>query len=153
LFILTSSKLFSYGGTFFDHPQQIPIMNKFFTLFTLLIFLAGSAFRPISGIDDVIGALRTGNANEVAKYIDENVELSLPDKSDNYSKAQAVMILKDFFTSNSVTGFEAKHKGDNSGNQFCIGTLHTRSGDYRTTVFMKTKNGRQSVKEIRFQSL
>lgn len=128
-------------------------MQKIFTLTLFAFVFLTTAFKPISGIDDVINALRTGNADEVAKYIDDNVELSLPDKSDSYSKAQAVMILKDFFSNNNVIGFEAKHKGDNSGNQFCIGTLRTKSGDYRTTVFMKTKNGRQSVKEIRFQPL
>ena len=128
-------------------------MQKIFTLYFLSVLVLGSAFRPISGLDDVISALRSGNATEVGKYIDENVEISLPDKSDNYSKAQAVMILKDFFATNVVTGFETKHTGDNSGNQFCIGTLHTKSGDYRTTVFMKTRNGRQSVKEIKFQPL
>ena len=128
-------------------------MQKIFTLLFSFMLVLTSAFRPISGIDDVINALRTGNATEVGKYINENVELSLPDKSDNYSKAQAVMILKDFFANNVVTGFEMKHKGDNSGNQFCIGTLRTRSGDYRTTVFMKTKNGQQSVKEIKFEPL
>ncbi len=117
------------------------------------ILITSSAFKPVNGIDDVIGALRLGNASDVGKYIDENVELSLPHKSDNYSKAQAVMILRDFFSNNIVVGFEAKHKGDNSGNQFCIGTLLTKSGDYRTTVFMKTKNGRQAVKEIKFQAL
>ena len=128
-------------------------MHKFFTLVLSTVLIAGSAFKPINGIDDVISALRAGNATEVGKYIDENVELSLPDKSDNYSKAQAIMILKDFFANNVVSGFETKHTGDNSGNQFCIGTLHTKSGDYRTTVFMKTKNGRQSVKEIKFQPI
>ena len=133
--------------------RKLFFMKKIFTLLFLSVLVIGSAFKPIMGIDDVINALRTGNASEVGKYIDENVELSLPDKSDNYSRAQAVMILKDFFTNNVVTGFETKHKGDNSGNQFCIGTLHTKSGDYRTTVFMKTKNSRQSVKEIRFQAL
>ena len=126
-------------------------MHKFFTLVLSIILVVGSAFKPVNGIDDVISALRVGNATEVGKYIDENVELSLPDKSDNYSKAQAIMILKDFFANNVVSGFETKHTGDNSGNQFCIGTLHTKSGDYRTTVFMKTRNGRQSVKEIKFQ--
>lgn len=126
-------------------------MQKIFTLLFSIILMVGSAFKPLNGIDDVINALRTGNATEVGKYIEENVELSLPDKSDNYSKAQAVMILKDFFANNVVIGFDTKHTGDNSGNQFCIGTLHTRSGDYRTTVFMKTRNGRQSVKEIKFQ--
>ncbi|HYK55893.1 MAG TPA: DUF4783 domain-containing protein, partial [Flavisolibacter sp.] len=79
--------------------------------------------------------------------------ISLPDKSDSYSKTQAVIILKDFFTNNGVKGFDVIHKGDNGGSQFCIGTLQTRSGNYRTTVFMKTKNGRQLVKEIRFQSI
>ena len=128
-------------------------MHKFFTLVFSIILVVGSAFKPVNGIDDVISALRVGNATEVGKYIDENVELSLPDKSDNYSKAQAIMILKDFFANNVVSGFETKHTGDNSGNQFCIGTLHTKSGDYRTTVFMKTRNGRQSVKEIKFQPL
>ena len=125
-------------------------MQKIFTLACAALLIMSSAFKPIRGIDDVINALRAGNANEMAKYIDENVELSLPDKSDSYSKAQAIMILKDFFANNAVTGFETKHTGDNSGNQFCIGFLKTRSGTYRTTVFMKTKNGRQSVKEIRF---
>ncbi len=128
-------------------------MQKIFTLLFSAVLLLGSAFKPINGIDDVINALRTGNALEVGKYIDENVELSLPDKNDNYSKAQAIMILKDFFANNVVSGFETKHTGDNSGNQFCIGTLHTKSGDYRTTVFMKTRNGRQSVKEIKFQPI
>ena len=126
-------------------------MKKFFTLISVALYFTTTAFLPISGIDDVINALRAGNAAEVSKYMDDNVELTLPQKSDSYSKAQAIMILRDFFTNNNVTGFETKHKGDNSGNQYCIGTLRTRSGDYRTTVFMKTKNGRQSVKEIRFQ--
>ena len=128
-------------------------MHKIFTLVLSTVLIVGISFRPINGIDDVISALRAGNAAEVGKYIDENVELSLPDKSDNYSKAQAIMILKDFFANNVVSGFETKHTGDNSGNQFCIGTLHTKSGDYRTTVFMKTKNARQSVKEIKFQPI
>jgi hypothetical protein len=128
-------------------------MKSIFTLTCAALFLAVSAFTPLSGLDDVIRALKTGNATELSKYVDDNIEISLPDKSDSYSKAQAVMILQDFFVNNGVKNFEVAHKGDNGGSQFCIGTLQTRSGNYRTTVFMKTKNGRQLVKEIRFQSI
>ena len=116
------------------------------------MFLA-SAFKPISGIDEVISALKSGNAQELAKYIDDNVEIALPNKSDNYSKAQAVMVLKDFFANNKVSGFEKQFAGENGGSKFCVGTLKTKSGNYRTTVFMKTKAGKQVVKEIRFQSI
>jgi hypothetical protein len=127
-------------------------MKKFLLLFSLPLLFMASAFRPISGLDDVISALRSGNAQELSKYIDDNVEISLPDKSDNYSRAQAIMVLKDFFSNNGVTGFDVQHKGENGGGQYCIGTLKTKSGNYRTTVFMKTKNDKQVVKEIRFQS-
>ena len=103
------------------------------------------------GLDDVIAALKAGNAQELSKYIDDNIEISLPDKSDSYSRAQALMVLKDFFSSNIVKGFEVQFKGENAGNQYCVGKLATGSGNYRTTVFMKVKDGKQIVKEIRFQ--
>jgi hypothetical protein len=128
-------------------------MNKFLLFASVALVSLTAAFRPLSGLDDVISALKSGNAQELSRYIDDNIEISLPDKSDSYSRAQAVMVLKDFFNNNGVTGFDVQFKGENGGSQFCVGKLSTRSGSYRTTVFMKTKDGRQLVKEIRFQSL
>lgn len=125
-------------------------------IFTSLLFgtvLLLSAFRSQSSIDEVIGALRNGNTSQLSNYFDDNVELTLPDKSDSYSKAQAQLIVKDFFGNNGVKGFELKHKGDSPGGHFCIGTLQTNAGNFRTNVFMKVKNGKEVVKEIRFQSI
>lgn len=128
-------------------------MQKFFTLTYVLFLFFITAFKPVSGLEDVISALKTGNATELSRYVDDNMEISLPGKTDTYSRAQAVMILQDFFNNNGVKSFEVKHKGDNNDSQFCIGTLLTRAGNYRTTVFMKSKNGRQVVKTIAFQAL
>lgn len=105
------------------------------------------------GIDDVINALRSGNASELAKYVDDNIEISLPSKSDNYSRSQAVVILQDFFSTNGVKTFEVKFRGENGGSQYCIGTLQTRSGNFRTTFLLANRNGKQLVKEIRFQAM
>ena len=113
-----------------------------------------SSFRlQNTDIDGVIGALRSGNSTELSKYFDDNVELTLPDKSDNYSKAQAQLIVRDFFNNNGIKGFDLKHKGDSPGGHFCIGTLQTNNGNFRTNVFMKAKNGNEVIKEIRFQSI
>jgi hypothetical protein len=128
-------------------------MQKIFTLIAVSSLFFLTAFKPIVGLDDVISALRSGNAPELSKYVDDNIEITLPDKTDSYSRAQALMILQDFFSNNGVRNFEVKHKGDNGGNQFCIGTLQTKAGNYRTTIFMKSKNGKQLVKEIKFQSM
>jgi hypothetical protein len=129
-------------------------MKTIFTSLLLGSLIALSSFAQRStNIDAVIGALRSGNATELSSYFDENVELTLPDQSDSYSKAQAALILKDFFSNNGVKSFDVKHKGDNGGGQFCIGTLQTKSGNFRTTVFMKVKNNKDLVKEIRFQPI
>lgn len=128
-------------------------MKRIVTLGCAVLFLTLTAFQTREGVDDVIGALRGGNAAGLAKYIDNNIEISLPAKTDNYSRQQAVVILQDFFSSNGVKGFETKHRGDNGGTQFCIGTLSTRSGAFRTTFFMMERNGGQFVKEIRFQPM
>ena len=125
--------------------------TKFTTLALSLALLLSAFTLQNSGIDEVIGALKSGNSSELSKYFDDSVELTLPDKSDNYSKAQAQLIMKDFFGNNGVKGFDLKHKGDAPGGHFCIGTLQTNSGNFRTNVFMKTKNNKEVVKEIRFQ--
>ena len=128
-------------------------MKRLFSAILLGTGLMLSSFTFQNGIDEVIASLKSGNAGQLSAYFDENVELTLPDKSDNDSKAQAQRILNDFFGINKVKGFELKHKGDSPGGHFCIGTLQTNTGNFRTNVFMKVKNGKEVLKEIRFQSI
>ena len=128
-------------------------MKSIFTYLVVAAFALSSSFTLQSDIDQVIGALKSGDATELSKYFDDNVELMMPEKSNNYSKAQALVIVKDFFGNNAVKNFDVKHKGEQSGDQFCIGTLQTKAGNYRTTVFMKMKSNKQVIKEIRFQAI
>ena len=128
-------------------------MKQIFTPILSLALVAFSVFTWQGSIDEVIGALRVGSAAEVAKYLDDNVELTVPDKSDSYSKAQAQLIIKDFFSNNAVKGFDLKHKGDSKDGHYAIGTLQTSAGNFRTNVFTKVKNGREVIREIRFQAI
>jgi hypothetical protein len=128
-------------------------MKPIFTSLLLGSILLLSSFGQRSGIDDVINALKAGNAAQLSAYFDDKIELSLPDKSDSYSRAQAQLIVKDFFSNNGIKGFELKHKGDGPNGHFCIGTLQTNAGNFRTNVLMKMKNGKEVVKEIRFQAI
>jgi uncharacterized protein DUF4783 len=129
------------------------IMKSLLSSILVVATVMMSSFAQPNTIDDVIGAIRSGDADELSKYFDDNVELTLPVKSDSYSKAQAQVILKDFFGNNGVKGFELKHKGDSPGGHYCIGTLQTRSGSFRAHVFMKAKGSKEVVKEIRFTSI
>jgi hypothetical protein len=140
---------------FFDlfNPVKSNFMKAIFTSLLVAFAIVLSSFGQPNSIDEVIGALRSGNATELSRYFDDNVEVTLPVKSDSYSKAQAQMILKDFFANNDVRGFELKHKGDSPGGHYCIGTLQTKSGNFRAHVFMKSKGDKELVKELRFQPI
>lgn len=128
-------------------------MKKIITLICAGAFILLTAFQTLGGIDIVVNALRSGNATELSRHIDDNIEISLPSKSDSYSRSQAMVILQDFFANNGVRSFEVKFKGENGGSEYCVGTLQTRSGSYRTTFFLVNRNGKQLVREIRFQSM
>ncbi|MEO5681202.1 MAG: DUF4783 domain-containing protein [Chitinophagaceae bacterium] len=103
-------------------------------------------------IEDIVGALKAGNATQLSRYFDIRVDITLPDKSDNYSRTQAEMVIRDFFSYNNVRSFEIKYKGENNGSKYCIGTLKTKNGDYRTKLFMKQKDTKQVLQEIAFQT-
>lgn len=125
-------------------------MKRFFTLIATTVIL--SSFSALISIDEVVAALKNGDAAQIAKYFDNTVEITMPDKSNSYSKNQAEVVLKDFFNTNGVKSFEVNHKGENAGSQYCIGTLVTKNGSFRTTVFMKQKGDKQLLQEIRFEN-
>jgi len=129
-------------------------MKKIFTLSLLSLMMILSGFSQTSTIDGAINALQSGSAADLSKFFDNNVELTLPEKSDSYSKAQAQIILRDFFANNGVKGFEVKHKSDtDQRGAYFIGNLLSKSGKYRTTVYMRMKGDKQVVKELRFQMI
>ena len=127
-------------------------MKKILSLALLAVPLMLVSFRPAYSIDDVVAAIKSGNASGLARYFDDRVDISLPDKSDTYSKTQAEMIMKDFFNTKGVLSFEVKHKGEQGGAQFCVGELKTKQGSYRTHLFMRQRGDRQLLQEIRFQA-
>jgi hypothetical protein len=128
-------------------------MKNFTRCLLLLIpFFLSSFTTPGSELDDIIAALRSGDAAQLAKYFDSRVDISLPGKSDNYSRTQAQMIIKDFFSIHTVRAFQIKHTGDNKdGSKYCTGILQTKNGNYRVTLFMKQKGDKQLLQQISFQ--
>jgi hypothetical protein len=127
-------------------------MKSIFGLAVLMVSLVLVSFRPTYTLDDITTAIRVGNAGELSRYLDSRVDLSLPEKSDTYSKIQAEMIIRDFFSTNGVQNFLVKRRGTNGGgSEFLVGVLKTRNGDYRTTLFVKQKGDKQLLQELRFQ--
>ncbi len=119
-------------------------------LLAALVITAFSSFTYIS-FTEVINAIKSGNATEVAKYFDNTVELTLPGKSSSFSKSQAQLVLHDFFNQNPVKNFQVLHQSEKTGSEYCIGNLTTTNGDFRTTIYMKQVGTKQLIQELRFE--
>ena len=123
-------------------------MKKFFTYSIIALIFCLSSFVSV---DDVISAIKNGSASQLSKFFDNTIQITLPDKTNAYSKSQGELVLKDFFDKNMVKDFVIVHKGENGGSQFIIGTLDTKNGEYRTTIYIKQKGDKQLLQELRFE--
>jgi len=117
-------------------------------LMSVLLAFTPSRRTMNYSIDDVVLAVKTGNATQLSRYFDDRLDLTIPGRSDNYSKVQAEMILKDFFRNVQVRDFVVKHRGMNEGAEFCFGDLLTSNGSFRVMLYMKQKGERQVLQEI-----
>ena len=102
--------------------------------------------------DAVVSALKSGNAKELAKYFNPNIDLTIIDKQDIYSKTQAEIILKEFFSKNIPSNFTVMHQGGKEGSKYVIGNLITSTGTYRVSLFLKLQGVSQVIQQLRIES-
>lgn len=129
LLLVSGAVLFSFSGRHVRPPAVSPV--------------------PSDKLVEVINALKTGNAEQLSKYFDSYVDLTLPDKKAvSYSKRQAMMVLGDFFSTNPVRGFVIQTLGDGETANYCIGTLQTTGGAFQATLFIRKEGAGTLIKEI-----
>ncbi len=123
--------------------MKVKRTNYNFTLifFFLLLFInTGFVYTQVGISDNIVSAIGKGDAESLAKYFNSNVELTILNKEDIYSKAQAKQIIKEFFLKNNPKTFTILHEGNSSGAKFTLGRLETLSGTYRIYLLMKFDN-------------
>ncbi|MCF8246095.1 MAG: DUF4783 domain-containing protein [Saprospiraceae bacterium] len=103
-------------------------------------------------LDAITKAISSGNADALGQYFDSSVEIAVLDKEETYTKAQAIQVMKDFFTKNKPSSFKQVHQGASKGqdSQYCIGNMTATSGTYRVYIYMKVSGTKQVIQELRF---
>lgn len=117
--------------------------------------MSAAALNPGAAgpFEDVVSSIKSGDASSLSRYLDNTVEINISGKSSSYSKSQAEIILKDFFSKNQVKSFELIHQGEGGGgSRFGIGNMGTSGGAYRTSFFLQKKGGSMVLNELRFEN-
>lgn len=127
-------------------------MSRYALLFALLLSVFG--LRAQDGVkDQVVQAMRTGNSKELAAHFIANIDLTVKETSDVYSKAQAEQIVRKFFNDNPPIDLVIEHSGVSKvGDKYYIGILRTRTGYFRVTFFLKKADSGFQVKQLRIEN-
>jgi acetylglutamate synthase len=121
-------------------------------LFLLILSVSSFAFT-LDVIDDISVAIRSGNPKNISKFFIDNIDLKVIEQEDVYSKQQAEMILKDFFTKHPVKSYTVAHKSEpKAGSQYVIGTLETSNGKFRTYFLIKAAGGQTLIQQFRIET-
>ncbi|MDQ3047589.1 MAG: DUF4783 domain-containing protein [Bacteroidota bacterium] len=122
--------------------------------FILLLVLSISSFSfTVDVIDDIAGAVRSGNPKNISNFFIENIDLKVIEQEDVYSKQQAEMILKDFFGKHPVKSFTVAHKSQpKAGSQYVIGSLDTSNGKFRIYFLIKTTGTQTLIQQFKIET-
>ncbi len=133
------------------HLLNLQTMKKFFFLFVLLPTL-GMVNDGGLNLAAITKAISDGNAEALGSFFDSTVEVAVMDNEEVYSKAEAIRIVKDFFSKNKPSSFSQVHHGASKGqdSQYCIGNMVASSGTFRVYVYMKVSGGKYLIQELRF---
>ena len=132
--------------------QMTLAMNRsLLFLASLLLVLGLRAQDPTR--DKVALAMKTGNAKELAEQFIPNIDLTVKETSEVYSKAQAEQIIRKFFNDHPPVDMVIEHSGVSKfGDKYYIGILRTRNGYFRVTFFLKKTGDLMQVKQLRIEA-
>ena len=98
---------------------------------------------------DIVNSLQKGDDSKLASYFNENVELEVPARKDVYSKAQARLIVAEFFKMNKPKQFSIIHQDKKEEAQYAVGNLKTNTGVYKVYFLLKTRNNKSYIHQLR----
>ena len=128
---------------------------QFFPVFVLgifLVFSVASHGQTDETNDKIVSAITKGDADELSKYLNNMVDLSIPGKEDAYGKTQATRILQDFFTKNPVTNYKTSKQGNsNDGSRFAIGRMESGNKVFRVYYLIKQSSGKYLIHQFQIQ--
>lgn len=105
-------------------------------------------------IDDIASCVRGGNTKELSKYFSSTVSMTLLNDEGIYSRVQAEIILRDFFSKNAPTGVKIAHRLDSNPNfRYVVLNLETSKDTFRVSYKLTNNDNAFQVTEFRIEPI
>jgi hypothetical protein len=110
-----------------------------------------SGFAQQTDTEAVVKAFKTANADEIAKYFDDYIDLKFLDKDEvkNIGRNQAGIALKAFYEEHSIKGFDKSSDREIGNTLYITGKLTSTGKAFNVTVMLKAKGGKHQIITMR----
>ena len=119
-------------------------------LLMLLVVIAAFTVKA-QDANNLVNALKSGNADQVSAYFDKMLDLKFPEKDEikSMGKNQASIALKSFFNDQNIDGFELSSQREMSGTMYIAGKLTNNNEGYKLSMMIRYKDGKPNIITIR----
>ena len=124
--------------------------KRLLSLVFILMTLVSQAQLSHSPVNEVLNAIRINRVQEVSRYMDNFISITLNNSQSLYSKNQAEIIIKDFFDKNPASDFSMADEGSADKNsKFAIANFNASGEKFSLYILFKQKDNTFLVQEIR----
>lgn len=140
---------------FFNHISNF--FTKKHSLLVIIFLLSLSIYSANNNLwqnkipTGIITSIKNGDSKSLADFFKPSIELVVLQTTNIFSKAQAKIILNDFFTRHKPTDFKIIHTGKSDDSLYAIGTLKTDDNVFRVYFLLKTKDETQYIEQLRIE--
>ena len=128
------------------------IFKIVFVALVLPLFVSAQD-KENASFDDIVKAIKNCQVGDLSTYFAGSVECDILGRSEVYSKAQTVQVMKDFFAQNKAKSFSILHQSGKNQVKYLIGSYVTITGKtYRITCFIKHAEELYLIQQIRIEN-
>ncbi|MCF6242967.1 MAG: DUF4783 domain-containing protein [Bacteroidales bacterium] len=116
----------------------------------LLLFMFQSLEMKSQSIfpEELKNAFILGNSEKLASYFGKNIDLMLLDKGDVYSKAQAELIIKNFFSNNKPQSFTLESESFDENINYAVALLKAGKRNFRIFIAYRKNHKKTTVSQL-----
>jgi len=131
----------------------------FILILTFLCINAYSASRDTLNIPDIsevndkiTDAIRSGNAGQLASCFAPTIQLSVPSKKGDFSRMQAEVIMREFFSQYPPSSFTINSEGKTSGTNFYVlGSYISGSVQFKVYYVIQKSDSEITLHILKFE--
>ena len=93
--------------------------------------------------------IKMGDADKLAAWFDDNLEISILSNTSDSSRNQALRIIKTFFNNYSPREIDITHTAGRSNMKYALGRLNAGGEIFEVTIFVSCKDDTYRIQQIK----